>query len=222
MGKPVCLDLFAGTGSSTLAFEDVGWRVVKVELDPKHEADYHYDVGMLSVADLHQMCGCVPDFIWASPPCTAFSVASLLAHWGGGKYAYVPKSKKARDSIVLVQHVRALLEASGCQYWVIENPLGILRKLPILDGIERKTISYCQYGDDRMKPTDLWVSSALAEMWTPRPMCKRGATCHESAPRGSKLGTQGRKGAVDRSRVPYQLGAELLSVLPLDTLSPLA
>lgn len=207
------LDLFAGTGSSTQAFVDAGHRVVRVELDPSHEAEYHYDVGLLTPADIRQMCGGTPDFIWASPPCTAFSVASLPAHWGGGKYAYVPKSKKARDSMALVAHVRTLLEGSGAPFWLIENPLGVLRKLPMLDGLTRHTITYCQYGDDRMKPTDLWVSPALAEVWTPRPMCKRGATCHESAPRGSKLGTQGRKGAKDRSMVPYDLGASLLAAM---------
>lgn len=212
MRKLCVLDLFSGTGSSTLAFERAGHRVVKVELDTRHKADYHYDVGLLTPDDIQQMCGGTPDFIWASPPCTAFSVASLGHHWGGGKYAYVPKTKRAKDSIALVAHVRWLLESSA-RYWVIENPLGVLRKLPMLDGITRHTISYCQYGDDRMKPTDLWVSPALAELWTPRPMCKRGATCHQSAPRGSKLGTQGRKGAVDRSRVPYALGAEILAAL---------
>lgn len=188
--------------------------MVKVELDKRHKADYHYDVSLLTAHDLHQMCGGVPSFIWASPPCQAFSVASLPHHWGGGKYAYVPKSKRARDSIALVAHVRALLESSGADYWLIENPLGVLRKLPMLEGLTRVTISYCQYGDDRMKPTDLWLSPKLAAIWTPRPMCKRGDTCHEAAPRGSKLGTQGRAGSVDRSRVPHALGEEILSVLP--------
>jgi hypothetical protein len=44
-------------------------------------------------------------------------------------------------------------------------------------------------------------------------MCKNGDTCHESAPRGAKTGTQGRAGAKLRSMVPYELGAEILGAL---------
>lgn len=209
----LALDLFSGTGSATQAFEDAGWRVVKVELDKRHEADYHYDVGLLTVADLHQMCKGVPDFIWASPPCTAFSVASLGHHWAGGAKAYIPKTRFAAQSIALVEHTRRLLEGSGAKYWLIENPRGVLRKLLPLNDVHRVTITYCAYADDRMKPTDLWLSPALAERWTPRPMCKNGDGCHTAAPRGSKTGTQGRKGAVDRSRVPYALGAEILAAI---------
>ena len=36
------------------------------------------------------------------------------------------------------------------------------------------TVTYCQYGDTRMKPTDLWCSDSLFQQWTPRPMCKNG------------------------------------------------
>jgi hypothetical protein len=38
-------------------------------------------------------------------------------------------------------------------------------------------------------------------------------TCHVAAPRGAKTGTQGIKGAKNRSQVPYELGEELLDVL---------
>lgn len=207
------LDLFAGTGSSTQAFEDAGHRVIKVELDRQHVADYHYDIGLLTPDDLRQMCNGVPDLVWASPPCTAFSVASLGHHWTGGHRAYEPRTKFARESMALVAHVRHLVESSGAPFWVIENPRGVLRKLPILDGITRHTITYCQYGDDRMKPTDLWVSPELAKVWTPRPMCKNGDACHEAAPRGSKTGTQGRAKTKDRSRVPLELSQELLAAI---------
>jgi hypothetical protein len=61
-----------------------------------------------------------------------------------------------------------------------------------------------------MKPTDLWGE---VKGWTPRTPCKNGQGCHEAAPRGSKTGTQGLKGAKDRSRVPYDLGHEILEAL---------
>ena len=61
-----------------------------------------------------------------------------------------------------------------------------------------------------MKPTDLW---GLVPGWTAREACKNGMSCHEAAPRGAKTGTQGIGGARDRSRVPYQLGLEILEAI---------
>ena len=89
----------------------------------------------------------------------------------------------------------------------------MLRKFPIMIDLPiRNTVTYCQYGDDRMKPTDIWTNN---ELWTPRPMCKNGMTCHIAAPRGSKTGTQGLKGAEQRSIVPNELCLEVLSQIEL-------
>ena len=51
-----------------------------------------------------------------------------------------------------------------------------------------------------MKPTDIWTNLN----WTPREMCKNGnKDCHhQPAPRGSSTGTQGLKGAYERSMIP--------------------
>ena len=209
----VILDLFAGTGSATQAFEDAGHHVVKVELDPRHDADYHYDVALLTPTDVHQMCGGRPDFIWASPPCTAFSVASIGHHWGGGHRVYEPKTLAARQSIDLVRHTLGLIEAVNPRWWLMENPRGVLRKMAAMADLTRWTVTYCQYGDERMKPTDLW--GKMPPGWTPKPMCKNGATCHASAPRGARTGTQGRSGAVNRSRVPLGLSREVLAAVAL-------
>ena len=92
----------------------------------------------------------------------------------------------------------------------MENPRGMLRKLKVVEGIQRRTITYCQYGDSRMKPTDLW---GYVPGWIPREACKNGQPCHIAAPRGSSTGTQGLKGAKDRSRVPYDLGKEILEAI---------
>ena len=202
-------DFFAGTGSSTKAFEDAGDTVISFEYDKQFEATEHVDIFDLDSKSLLEKYG-RPDFIWASPPCTAFSVASIGHHWGGGRGAYIPKTESAEMSQRLVAHTRRLIENLNPRLgFIIENPRGVLRKLPILDGLERKTITYCQYGDDRMKPTDLWTNLD----WQPREACKNGQPCHVAAPRGSRTGTQGRKGARDRSMVPYELGQEIRGVI---------
>jgi hypothetical protein len=199
-------DFFAGTGSSTRAFEDAGDKVISFELDTQFEATEHADIFNLDSETLLERYG-RPDFIWASPPCTAFSVASIGHHWHA---TGVAKTEAAETSKRLVTHTRQLIESLNPRLgFVIENPRGMLRKLPMLADLPRVTVTYCQYGDNRMKPTDLWTNLD----WQPRPACKNGAPCHVAAPRGSRTGTQGRKGARDRSMVPYELGQEIRGVI---------
>jgi hypothetical protein len=203
-------DLFSGTGSATKAFKDASHKVHSFELDTYFQADENVDVFNLTVDYLREVYG-QPDFVWASPPCTAFSVASMGHHWQSGGLNPVPKTQAAMESQELVAHTRKLLERLNPQFgFLIENPRGMLRKLPVVKDLQRQSVTYCQYGDSRMKPTDLW---GVVPNWTPRPMCKNGAPCHEAAPRGSKTGTQGLKGSKERSRVPYALGVELLQAM---------
>lgn len=206
----IVFDFFSGTGSSTQAFKDAGHTVITFELDDFFEATEHANVFDLNAADLIAKYG-QPDFVWASPPCTAFSVASMGHHWGGGARAYQPKTEAAKISQDLVAHTRKLIaDLNPTKGWLMENPRGMLRKLPVVEGLPRTTVTYCTYGDGRMKPTDLW---GVVPNWTPRTMCKNGMPCHEAAPRGAKTGTQGLKGARERSRVPYELGEEILAAL---------
>ena len=73
----------------------------------------------------------------------------------------------------------------------------------------RKTVWYCQYGDERAKPTDIWTNDYL---WKPKPVCKNGnPDCHhQRAPRGSRTGTQGLKNAYERSKVPEKLCNDII------------
>jgi hypothetical protein len=102
-----------------------------------------------------------------------------------------------------------------------ENPRGNLRHMPWMKEFKRHTVWYCTYGDNRAKPTDIWTNS---ETWIPRPMChnykydKEGNIInrhchHESARRGARTGTQGRKGSYERSMIPVPLCDEILGSL---------
>ena len=203
-------DFFAGTGSSTQAFKDAGHTVISFELDPYFEATETVDVMTLTAKNLIAKYG-RPDFVWASPPCTAFSVASMGHHWLSGGANPVPKTEAARFNQELVRHTLQIInDLMPTKGWLMENPRGMLRKLKVVEGIQRRTITYCQYGDERMKPTDLW---GYVPNWTPRPACKNGDDCHVAAPRGSKTGTQGLKHHRIRSMIPYALGEELLKTI---------
>jgi hypothetical protein len=203
-------DFFSGTGSSTQAFKDKGHTVISFEMDESFKATENVDVLVLDADYLIQTYG-KPDFIWASPPCTSFSVASIGHHWAQGGKNPVPKTESARLSQELVAHTRDLIVKLNPTYgYLIENPRGMLRKLPVVADLPRTTVTYCQYGDSRMKPTDLW---GYVRNWVAKPACKNGMPCHEAAPRGARTGTQGLNGAKDRSRVPYDLSVEILSAI---------
>jgi site-specific DNA-cytosine methylase len=152
----IIFDFFSGTGSSTQAFRDAGHTVITFELDDSFQATENADVMQLKAVELISKYG-QPDFVWASPPCTAFSVASIGHHWANGGANPTPKTESAKQSQDLVAHtVQLIKDLNPDKGWLIENPRGMLRKLPVVAGLPRTTVTYCQYGDSRMKPTDLW------------------------------------------------------------------
>lgn len=196
------LDLFCGLKGWSAPFAERGHEVLSVDIESRFRPTVVTDV-----LNIGPYLGPF-DVILASPPCEAFSVASIGKHWGGGLRGYVPQTIAARRAIALVHWTAACIEASQPRFAVIENPRGMLRKLGVLDRYERVTVHYCQYGETRMKPTDLWGAPFPAS-WAPRPVCRNGADCHERAPRGAKTGTQGISGAAGRAEIPYALALDL-------------
>lgn len=85
----------------------------------------------------------------------------------------------------------------------------MLRKMPFMQELPRYTVTYCQYGDFRMKPTDIWTNHPSPNFKLP---CKNGDPCHASAPRGSRTGTQGLKDAIERGIIPEQLCGHICDI----------
>lgn len=154
-----------------------------------------------------------PEIIWASPPCTTFSIASCGHHWYAPDQDGIrkPKTTKAEEGLLIVEKTLYILNQLQPRYFFIENPRGLLRKMDCMQPLEkyRKTVTYCTYGDNRMKPTDIWTNLN----WKPRSMCKNGDSCHESAPRGSATGTQGLANKYERSKLPKELCKEILETI---------
>jgi hypothetical protein len=197
------LELFAGSRSVGKIAESLGMEVFSSDLIEFE--GIHYPISILDF-DLSKV-PFQPDIIWASPPCTGFSVAAIGHHWSGGKGAYIPKTETAKLGIELVRKTLEIINHFQPTYWFMENPRGVLRKLDVVKGLKKNSVTYCQYGDERMKPTDIWTNS---DVWTPKPMCKNGDPCHVAAPRGSRTGTQGRANAYERSKIPADLCLEIL------------
>ena len=197
------LELFAGTKSFSNVAVKNGHNTFTSDFDDQFGTDYCVDIMEFDINKLPYK----PDIIWASPPCETFSVASLGYHWTGGKGAYIPKTQSCLDGIDRVKKTIEIINELKPKYWIIENPRGVLRKMPFMQDFYRYTVTYCQYGDTRMKPTDLWSNIPNLQF---KPMCKNGMPCHISAPRGSSTGTQGIKTYKDRSRVPLELCLSIL------------
>lgn len=120
-----------------------------------------------------------------------------------------PVSKYAKFCDAVDQHVLRLILALSPTYWFIENPRGGLRKMTWMQGLPRYTVTYCQYGDMRMKPTDIWTNHPAPGF---KPPCHNGDPCHVAAPRGAKTGTQGLAGSRERSVIPEALCEHIVDI----------
>lgn len=197
------LELFAGSRSIGKVADRLAFDVYSSDIEQFGGIDYVTDILDFEVTKIPFK----PDIIWASCPCTAFSVAAIGKNWTKVGDDYIPKNPRAEFGLKLVQKTLEIIQHFNPTYFFIENPRGMLRKMPIMADLPRQSVTYCQYGDTRMKPTDIWTNSTK---WIPRPMCKNGDPCHVAAPRGSKTGTQGLKGSYERSKIPEELCYEIL------------
>ena len=145
------LELFSGTGSVGRVFRARGWEVLSVDVDPEAGADVTVDV--LSW-DYSAFPRSYFDCVWASPPCTEYSIARSNARR--------PRNLELADAIV--QRTIDIITYFGGAYWV-ENPAtgllagrAVVRNLP-----EPYLVSYCMYGRPYRKNTYLWTNVPFQE-----------------------------------------------------------
>lgn len=219
------LELFAGTRSIGKAFEACGHEVFSVEWDKRFDRiDLYADISTLTAQDILERFG-RPDVIWASPDCSTFSVMAISTHRRKnpetGELDLITEYAKFCDKVD--QHVLELIKELQPAFYFIENPRAGMRKMAWMQDLPRYTVTYCQYGDTRMKPTDIWTNHPAPNF---KPPCKNGDPCHDRAPRSATLrkmkamgleiprgGTQdGIRTSKERAVIPRQLCEHIVRI----------
>ena len=141
------LDLFAGTHSFSKQAQELGWSCVSLDCDPKS--------GATITADILEFDYTIwpPghfDFIWASPPCTTFSIA--CAHL----FSAEERDRRAAGGCEVARRTKLIVEYLKPKFYAIENPLSSkLWSMGIFDDCPKKKLSYCMYGFPYRKNTIL-------------------------------------------------------------------
>jgi hypothetical protein len=149
---PRMLELCCGTKSATRALRRLwpGAKIVTLDLDPRHAPSILADVTDWRYGEDVFKPGYF-DIIWASPPCTEYSVAKTVG------------VRDLTSADHLVRAVRRILRFFRPTVWFIENPHGLLYLRPMMRDIEplRHTTTYCQYGSEYRKETDIWTNAKV-------------------------------------------------------------
>ena len=108
------LDLCCGLKGVSSVFEKYGWDTVTVDINPNFNPTITADINNLFI-DEHF------DFIWASPPCTEYTLQSLPATWKchHGKPPVLPDMRPFLNCYRIIRYLQP-------EYWCIENVRGSL------------------------------------------------------------------------------------------------
>jgi site-specific DNA-cytosine methylase len=140
------LELFKGTGSVGKVAKKLGYDVISLDMDEKFKPDILTDI--LKWTPPKELIGLV-DVIWASPPCTEYSIAKTT---GTRDYALA-------DSIV--KKTFSIINKIKPKWWFIENPRGHLKDREFMKKYDKYKylVTYCSYDSSfPPKPTNIWTN----------------------------------------------------------------
>jgi hypothetical protein len=158
--KPVFVELFSGSGHMSEAARNAGFNTVTVDIEQRFEPDICIDILNLRRSLLP---GHV-DVIWASVPCTVYSVLSSSKHWDSIKigyrlYNHAPKTSEAIQALRVLRATIRLIVELNPRFYFIENPRGVLRHRPEMLFVPfRREVRYSDYGFEYEKPTDIFTN----------------------------------------------------------------
>jgi hypothetical protein len=128
-------------------------------------------------------------------------------NWEKKRVGANPKPKREETIIAMEIAKKTTNIIAGIKpiYWFIENPRGMLRKMPFMRGWHKSSVTYCKYGLKYRKATDIWNNCFE---WKPRPVCSSKSPCVARAATGTYYGSPGIRadGSLVNSVHPFVMG----------------
>lgn len=159
------IEFFAGSADLSEEARRQGMKTFAVDWKQYGKIDLVKDIEEVQLSDIPFLA----DAGHFAPDCTTYTISAISHHRNGTE----PKSDYAVKCDRVNRHfiglINQILRLNPNFVFFIENPRGMLRHMDFMQDFNRHTVWYCQYGDNRAKPTDIWTNS---KTWVPRPMCR--------------------------------------------------
>lgn len=203
--EPYLIELFSGSKTVSNTANSLGFKSFTVDIEPTFCPDLVADIQNLKVNLLPGSAGAF--IVWASVPCTFYSILNIENHWekltyANRKYYYIPKTQEARSAVRLLEKTLYIIRKINPVYFFIENPRGALRHMPQMASVPHlHTVSYNDYGLDIYKPTDIFTNCPFLQL------------CELKTAVGRKFSRTVLQmpNSFERSKVPGQLIESILS-----------
>lgn len=185
------LELFAGTHSVSKALGSRVTELVSVDLLPRFGATVTCDILQL---DYTRWPPGYFDVVWASPPCTEYSVAKTRA------------PRRIAEANAVVQRTLEIIEYLQPRAYFLENPAtGLLKNQPFMAGRPFVDVDYCQFGFPYRKRTRIWTNQARANRLCDKTTCQFMVDGHHLQAVGGGNGAAQELGRLKKYRIPEQL-----------------
>lgn len=206
------LDLFSGSGSVTKTARMKGYDVKSLDIHQLKQAPlltFNKDILKFN-PERDLATNWIPDIIWASPPCTEYSLAKTRG----------PRDIEGANKLVIktLKIISWALKKNPKLIWIIENPQTghlkyqhFMQKLPFVDA------DYCAYGFPYRKRTRFWTNKSIELKTCPGvglcPYILNGTTRHlHNVANGHEKYNVNQKQILvqDKYKIPEKLVAKLI------------